>query len=87
MEWLEVKTECPLCRYDFTQEMHDFIQKSDDILNDVAREAISDSHREEAPELDANGNVNDADAIQIRAEQAAANELVQELQNSMGELH
>ena len=80
MEWLEGKTECPLCRYDFTQEIHEFIQKSDDILNDVAREAINDSHRGETSERGGgDGDANDADGIRIRAEQAAANELVREL--------
>lgn len=41
MEWLEVKTECPLCRKDFTEQIHEFIQKNDDIINDVARSAMN----------------------------------------------
>ena len=40
IEWLDVKTECPLCRADFTQNIHEFIEQNDDIINDVARQAI-----------------------------------------------
>ena len=36
-EWLQVKTECPLCRFDFSDEIHKFIQENDDIITDVAR--------------------------------------------------
>ena len=25
-EWLQVKTECPLCRHDFGAEIHEFMQ-------------------------------------------------------------
>ena len=41
-EWLSVKTECPLCRFDFANEIHEFMQRqSDDIISDVAREAAT----------------------------------------------
>lgn len=43
LEWLEVKTECPLCRFDFTEQIHDCMRRSDDIINDVARQAVSES--------------------------------------------
>ena len=42
-EWLEVKTECPLCRTDFSEQIADFLAKSDDIRSEVAREAVSES--------------------------------------------
>ena len=32
MEWLEVKTECPLCRTDFANEVHKHIKECDDIV-------------------------------------------------------
>ena len=44
-EWLEVKTECPLCRHDFTEEINKYITNSDDIINDVARQAVNDSNQ------------------------------------------
>ena len=43
MEWLEVKTECPLCRFDFTEQIHEFISKNDDIISNVARQAVADN--------------------------------------------
>ena len=42
LEWLEAKTECPLCRFDFSNEIQEFIAKNnDDIVENVAREAAS----------------------------------------------
>ena len=45
-DWLVVKSECPLCRHDFSKKIGEFIAKDGDIINEVAREAAQS--REEA---------------------------------------
>ena len=53
VEWLEVKTECPLCRFEFAEEIHKHLQKSDDIIDDVARQA---AHENSQQEIENSGN-------------------------------
>lgn len=73
-EWLEVKTECPLCRRDFTEEINKEIAESEDIISDVARQAVDEGADGENRE-------------RISQEHAQLNELVRELTASLGELH
>ena len=67
-DWLLVKAECPLCRFDFSPQIAAFIQSSEDIHSEVAREAIneSSSNLQEPPQQQPN-------------QQANVNELVSEL--------
>ena len=36
-DWLAIKSECPLCRHDLTEQINEFIRTRDDIFNEVAR--------------------------------------------------
>ena len=43
-EWLEVKTECPLCRADFTEQIHKFIASgNEEETSQLARDAVNES--------------------------------------------
>lgn len=43
-EWLEVKTDCPLCRVDFSKEINEFINdKSEEIMRGVVREVVQNA--------------------------------------------
>ena len=46
-EWLDVKQQCPLCRHDFAEEIYQFIQKSNDIFNDCARDVAGNLFAEQ----------------------------------------
>ena len=39
-----MKTDCPLCRFDFTEKINEFFnRKSKDIVQDAARVAVEES--------------------------------------------
>lgn len=82
-EWLQVKTECPLCRYDFENEINNFIKyRSNDIIQEVARETAL-----EGSTYGQNGRAHDTSIQRMNQEQVNVDELVRELTQSMNELH
>ena len=82
VEWLEVKTECPLCRKDFAEEIKAQFERSrKDIIKDVIRERRQDRReREQRANSPASSN------RRLNAEQVTLNDLVHELTESMNEL-
>lgn len=73
-DWLQIKTECPLCRFDFTEIMNEFISKEHDvILQNVAQDAV-------------NSNNQPGQAADINEDQAIVmEELVLQFANSVSE--
>jgi len=77
IEWLQVKTECPLCRFDFGNEIQDFInnQSGADMRSDGAR----DLNAWEDSTYGQNGRGHDNESLRTDQEQNNANELVRKL--------
>jgi len=42
-DWLNIKSECPLCRRYFDKQILECITKSEDIINEVARQAVHEN--------------------------------------------
>ena len=75
-EWLQVKTECPLCRFDFSKKINELIKnKGKDLVQEASRVAVEFQNNQ----LALVRNASDNSEIQL-------GELALQLADSVGDL-